>query len=441
MGNVIPVAVFPMGFSQKRFIEKLRAEGEFRIIGFDGNNRAHCRELADEFFGFDDERMILQILKELNCSHIFSTQSDIGQKVASCVAEELGNFHVPCLVARQVRLKHIVRRRVALTAPEFNPRFFIELFENNWRRTVNVLAINFFNNHLKIVVKPSDNQGSRGVEILDSAQFVSLEAFERRISQSVENAFLFSRQKVVLVESFESGDEITIEGFVLNDEFTILATSKKQHSARNKAVAIGLDYYDFLTESQKKEVKEFIEKVLKLPEADIAERYPKADFISKWEVPYALVHLEFKLGKPDGNFPRAKTSLKLIDFALRGGGHFIASDIVPQVCRFDYEMAQVWYLLDRKRFEMEVKKVFPFGKCAALRFFDFEPGVVKRVLVEPTVEKLCYMWGLNFSRGDELKVVEDDTKRHGYFIVFASDYDELSNKIDEVYNSVKIEYE
>ena len=68
------------------------------------------------------------------------------------------------------------------------------------------------NINFPFVVKPSDNSGSRGVRIVDS---------EKEWLLAYDEAKTYSSDGIVIVEELLQGDEISIEGFVLDGEVLI----------------------------------------------------------------------------------------------------------------------------------------------------------------------------------------------------------------------------
>ena len=70
----------------------------------------------------------------------------------------------------------------------------------------------------KIIIKPVDNRGSRGVSLVDDK-----DAIENCYLESLKNSF--SNQ--VIVEEFIGGPQISCEGFVLNGKCYIVANSDR----------------------------------------------------------------------------------------------------------------------------------------------------------------------------------------------------------------------
>ena len=83
--------------------------------------------------------------------------------------------------------------------------------------------IHIFKNAIKelgfpVIVKPSDNSGSRGISFIDC---------ENSYDQAYEYAKENSLDGVVLVEEFVNGDEVSVEAFVENGEVRIIQITDK----------------------------------------------------------------------------------------------------------------------------------------------------------------------------------------------------------------------
>ncbi len=380
------IGFFPLGFSQKILLEKLKTDGYY-IVGFDASDTALCKDIVDEFYCTDDEEKILDILKDKNIDYIFTTQSDIGTRKISKIMENLNpdldySFNIANLFSR----KDLLRKYIDTLDLKYikQPKYVV--------LNKNELKINLEN---KVVVKPVDNQGSKGVFIIDDKD---------NLLDILNRSLKFSNISKIIVEEYIDLEEYTIEGVVIDNKPVILATSRKIHSKKTNQVAIGLRYYKF-----------FNEKVLSLLQEDLFEIFNNIEE----HIRYSLFHLEMK-----GEY--------LIDFGLRGGGHWIASVIVPHICEFDFEK----YMIDKHFVNSSTFSFIPFSKVAALEFFEFEEGYYQKAIGTEFLEKYAKYWGFNFNLPVKIEKISDDTKRHGYFILLENDETQLFDMIQVIRKNV-----
>jgi L-amino acid ligase C-terminal domain 2 len=75
-----------------------------------------------------------------------------------------------------------------------------------------------------------------------------------------------------------------------------------------------------------------------------------------------------------------------------------------------------------------------------LEFFNFTPGTVRDVTIDPRVPEDAFIFHLNLAAGDEVSSARDSRFRPGYFAVAASSLKELRSKGEHIRQGVHIEY-
>jgi carbamoyl-phosphate synthase large subunit len=151
-----------------------------------------------------------------------------------------------------------------------------------------------------IVIKPSQNQGSRGV-------FLVLDPSELR--NTFDMAINFSLNSEVIIEKYIEGEEYVVEGIAANYEF--------------KNLIIGDTYYFDLE-------RQFVPKHRLFPALINKTLFREIEIINS-----KIIHgFGLKQGITHSEFIRDKNSgeLLLIETAARGGGAFISSDLIAQAC-------------------------------------------------------------------------------------------------------------
>ena len=79
-------------------------------------------------------------------------------------------------------------------------------------------------------------------------------------------------------------------------------------------------------------------------------------------------------------------------------------------------------------------------KYAVVEFLDFEPGHIRELHVLPEGREHATVLELHVEAGDRIESIMDSRFRPGYYIVAASDEEELWVKRDIVRNAISIDY-
>ena len=81
-------------------------------------------------------------------------------------------------------------------------------------------------------------------------------------------------------------------------------------------------------------------------------------------------------------------------------------------------------------------------RCAVLDFFDFAPGKVAEIVGLNFLKEHPNIldYSFNFNVGDTITQPEDDSKRVGYYIAYASNSKELDHLRDTIKEKVYLRY-
>ena len=153
----------------------------------------------------------------------------------------------------------------------------------------------------RIVVKPPDSQGSRGVGI----------GHPDRLHAMFEEAKRFSASGAVMVESFIEGVEVPVEGCVSGGEYRTLAIGDRQDFEGAPGIPAKATYVPFDPNNP-------AHQTLDSSVRTYVEQSGAAD---------GITHAEVML--------TTSNDATLVEIALRGGASFISSHIVPAVSGLD----------------------------------------------------------------------------------------------------------
>lgn len=262
--------------------------------------------------------------------------------------------------------------------------------------------------HNKCIIKPLDNSASRGVFSINSIANLEVHFDECLEASSVHN-------KKVLLEEYITGTEFTIDSLKTHKGNRCLAISSKKHYSYNENVA-----YQLLFENQSKDF-------------DYQElRRVNDELVNATGIPFGLTHAEYKF---------ANGKYYLIEIQARGGGNFIATDIVPFLSGIDSYTEQILWAVGAEP-EINISYDNLSSRCAVLHFFDApnNGGMVQKIegldYLNSLKDKLQYE--LFFKEGDIISQASDDAHRIGYYILKAENREELDKIMMNISNKFKI---
>ena len=350
---------------------------------------------------FDFEKC-LQYAQEKRIAAVVSDQCDIASGPVARLAHALhlpGNSEDVIDLFRDKSAMREFSRKNNLNCPAFRVCHTIDE------------AKDFFHqlNH-KIIIKPLDSNSSRGVFTISE---------EKELDQHFEESRKWSiKEKSVLCEYFITGTEFTVDGIKIPGQpHKCLAVSEKKHFPHNQNIASTL-YFSHQN-----------------PKFDYAELRALNDkYVELSGLHFGLTHAEYKY--ENGKF-------YLIEIGARGGGNYISSHIVPCISGVDNMGLLIRMALGESVGQQEtVISSALRERCAVLDFFDFAPGKVAEIVGLNFLKEHPNIldYSFNFNVGDTITQPEDDSKRVGYYIAYASNSKELDHLRDTIKEKVYLRY-
>lgn len=317
------------------------------------------------------------------------------------------------LVAEQLGLKCMSVDNTKLFKNKFLMREFChqhKLLSPLYRRCTKMEeALDFFKNiQEKCIIKPLDNSASRGVFSVNNENEIKAH-FEECLEASTAS------NPAIIIEEYITGTEFTIDGLMTPQGHRCLAISEKKHYAYNENVA-----YQLLFDNKNERF-------------DYAElRRVNDQLVDLTGIPFGLTHAEYKFY--NGKY-------YLIEIQARGGGNFIATDIVPFISGVDSYTEQIkWAVGDSVIVDYDYDKMME--RCSVLHFFDVpgKGGVVKEIkgldYFDSLAEQMIYR--LNFTVGDTIQETKDDSTRIGWYILKSPNRADLDEKMQLIEEHFKI---
>lgn len=327
------VMVVTAGRHQAPVILKAKELG-YEVLATDGDPGAPGLALADHAVVADalNASELLRIAQAFRPQAIVTEQTDVAVPAVAAVAEQLGRPGIGADCATRATDKWAMRqacRHAGIPAPEYR-----------LGTSIGEITAAAYEIGLPVVVKPSDNQASRGVtKILDALDLPAAAA----------RALAASRSGRVLVEECMSGAELSVESFIRGDIVDILGISEKTKCAPPHAFDLELIYPGAYAADVLAEIRALNTMVIRA--------------------------IGLKMGFAHAEMIITPKGVRLIEIAARGCGARIATDLLPRLTGVDLLAARLRQALGESVDIPEVRQYL----VGILRFFQFPPGTVRHI--------------------------------------------------------------
>ena len=343
-----------------------------------------------------EQEKILAIAREEKIDGIITDQTDIPVRTVAYVAEQLGlpgiGYEKACLFTDKSKMRD---KLVELGVPVLPSK------------TVNTLqdALHFFDSLAgSVIIKPVDNQGSRGVFGISS---------RKQMEEYFDLAMNASPTAQVLVEKYTTGREFVVEAMSLDFQYRELILGDTNYFDIKNAFAAKTRIFPSLADPV------LLEKVSKLNER----------IITGFGLKQGISHSEYVM---DGD------EVYLIETAARGGGVFISSDLISLSTGLDTEDFLIHIALGDLDEMPETQK----NKCnCGYMAFYLPQGTVKSIKGISEVRSLKFVHRNilhTIQTGMEIGTIEDKTSRFS-IIVSGETRQELEQHMEQIKEILEIE--
>ena len=357
---------------------------------------------ADKWIPIDiyDKEAVLAAAEKECIDYVISDQSDFAVPTVAYVAENMG------LIGNSIKTAEIFSNK------SVQRKFCVEnnlsvpiSFTLNSERDITDVPFGF-----PWVIKPADSQGSRGVRKVSNV---------KEASEAFLEALHYSKQRTVVVEEFFDGREVVCEGFVVEGMYHNIAFADREYfSVPNLFIPSKTIFPSNIGASIKN----------KLIEHD-------TKFAAMAGTKFGIMHSEYLVSNT-GEF-------RLVETALRGGGVYISSLLIPESTGIDLTGLLLDYIINGPTVATERMTVsrYSFERSSAYVCFYLKSGVITEVK------------GLNEIHADENIILAEVDKvtpgffypglkhkgdRLGPFVVIGKTRDELLTNIRCLQDSYKV---
>lgn len=255
-----------------------------------------CIELADDIIykNIYDRDGIVEEAKKRGITAVISDQNDLMMPTVAYVADKLdlpGNKFETVMAYCNKNLFRETCDKALVPSPKHTAVYSVET------------DFSTFDCPFPWIVKPADSQSSIGIKKISS---------DEDLRPSLSDALDKSPTHSAIVEEFFEGKEIVCEGFVNEGRYYLLQFGDREYFDLENAMIPNRTLFPSLVD------KEILNKILSYEQA--LTRLAKPSF--------AIVHSEYLVNEDTGD-------IRIVESALRGGGVYISSDLIPMATGID----------------------------------------------------------------------------------------------------------
>lgn len=261
-----------------------------------------------------------------------------------------------------------------------------------------------------LILKPVDSQGSRGVAMVNGPQ---------ELAEKFHKAQNFSACNLVILEEFFRGQEVVVQGIASDYKFRNLVIGDRYY----------FDLPDIFIPAQTifpsiigDELKEKIFNLNSL-------------LINKFHPQFGITHSEYLVSAESGE-------VRLVETAIRGGGVFISSDLVPLACGVNINELLIQLASGATNVSLE-ENTLRNGASGYL-CFHLPVGVIQYI---SGVEEIKSFEGVHevylqdLEVGQKTSVMSDKTMRKGPILLKGPNRQELQETLNMVKKTLDVRVE
>lgn len=397
------------GRNQLNAIKKAKKKGHTVIVSdylpdSPGKTLADFSEMTSTF----DIEGNIEVAKKYQVDGVLTIGTDQPVLTAARVAEALS---LPHMISSDTALKATNKKYMKKAFIENSiptSRYLLVSYEeldNNQKLFFKLGRLNF-----PVVVKPVDSQGQRGV--------FKIPKLDRNILAFIREAFMHTRDNVIIVEEFCAGDEITISGWVedYNPYILIITDRPLLNVEPHLGIMTAHQFPSPYTFSHHDELQQLVSKT-----------------VAALNIASGPIYLQVII---------TPQRAELVEIACRiGGGH--EDELIPLVTGID----PLDMLIDKslgKMIDIDRLKSYQLlnnPNYAQTKFIMAYPGQVKRWGGLEQVKKMKGVVNAQFyyPQLKEIKeIVDSSTSRWGYIMASGTDKPELEDNVRKAYQAVEI---
>lgn len=385
MNNIL---IFGGGELQLSIIKNVQKLG-YRAIVIDPNPHAIARDVADMFIEVagDDLQRTIEIARTHKVQSVATAATDNPLPMMALVAKELGlrfpTYESVSSVLDKGKFKTILQKSGVPCA--MGATYHID-------EEPDVSKLSF-----PVIIKPNKNSGSRGVVKCNNKDELCAEILQ---------IATYCRDGKYIVEDFIEGDEISVEGLVIDGKLNIIQITDKYLSPPPYNVEMAHvqpSKYWYL----KRDIQTIIQKIIDITGLN-----------------HCAVHPELKINSK---------GIFIIELGPRLGGDYITSDLVPLSTGINIEQELIKLSLGLAT-DLQRK-----DGAAMIQYLSLPAGTVIQNTISEESLKAHFPYLSRFAfypqKGDTIGEITNSLNRHGWWILSGNSAEillEESHRIQDI---------
>ncbi|WP_422699000.1 ATP-grasp domain-containing protein [Enterococcus durans] len=381
-------------------IEKALEMG-LQVVGVDMNPEAiglQVEGVIPEIISTIDIPAVVAAAKRHKIDGVMTLASDMPMRTVAAVAKELDLIGITSDTALRVTNKAEMRK----VLKEHNvsiPKFYKVSNEVEYEKAI--LSLQF-----PIIVKPTDNSGSRGIFKLESREDIEL------IQAAYKYSKEFSRNGDVVVEEWMEGPEVSVETITIDGTCHVIQITDK--------ITTGSPHFVEMGHTQPTRLSDSISEQIKI----VAKSANKALGITN-----GPSHTEIIV---------TKSGPKIVELGARLGGDCITTHLVTLSTGVNMVECCIRIALGEK------PDITPkFAKGSAIRYFNQTAGVIKNIYGVEDANRMASIQQVSITHdiGETITQIDSSTARMGFVIAQGDSAEEAARMCNSAMSKIKVEME
>ena len=367
------------GWEQIPLIKKIYKQDHRIYLINDKKPEKDLLSIIDDYLvtDFSDLSSIRKFGEAIKPDAVISDECDYSFFTQAYLAN-LFNLPGPNIQEAQISCNKLLQRKLGKSKGINQPKFLLVKSPNE---------LKYASDHIgfPLIIKPIDNRGSFGVKKVLN---------KNELYQAFFDSLQYCKSKLLLVEEFIEGLEITIDGFCFNDKGCVsLTCGSKRKEVDGLPVATDIIY--------PAEINPILRRDIMLLNESIN---------NKLGYQFGMTHSEYILN--------ANNDLFLIESANRGGGCYTSQFIVKECSGIDIVQSHIDSALG-----LEIKSPSKIeSNSVLLKFFQLKKGQLKKIEISNKIKKdnRVLSYRVNVNKNEFIERIDSDASRHGFIIVKGS---------------------
>lgn len=381
--------------AKKMGIKVIAVDMDPNAIGFE------VEGVTREVISTIDIENVLLAAKSHKIDGIMTLASDMPMRTVAVVAKEMGLVGISEETALKATNKAIMRETLKENGVPI-PQFFRIRNKNEYFK-----AIDYFkHNQVKCIVKPADNSGSRGVDLI--SDFINNDSIDAAYEYSKQ----YSRGGEIVVEEYMEGPEVSVETLSINGVCHVIQITDKLTTGAPYFVEMGHNEPSMLSQNIREDI------------AQIA-----CDAVNAIGIKNGPSHTEIKITK-DGP--------KIVELGARLGGDNITTHLVPLSTGVNLVECCIRVALGETP-DFKSK----FKKASAIRYLKTKAGIISAISGIDAAMKIngvCQI-SLVHHEGERVNEIRSSVDRVGFVIAQAETSDQAIDICEQAIRKIEVKVE